>query len=560
MTRSSETDALTIGGEALKEWFKDALADRFLEVPVIAFGGSIVPQMGEKSGERLNLEPSKIGELQVEIDFEDLITKLAKLESEIYESVLFDSFFYDVTCLKDQNLRVYFSPISFKKSLIFGHIWAIIPDNNKFLERYVDDLSDLIGTLTSAEKLTQSMRILSLPVWKHSTATRSAASEATRAVREAVSCLSSIVWIANKENQMLERFASDGNVPNSFSMDLPFREGVVGYCNEHAKVLMIDDLTDVEYLNKKYGIAGVFHEKLVEEFGWKSGVFVPLDTGDDCIGVLSVYGPRARGFSESEREIVSVFAQRLTANYVHANNDQHLSRLEANLRKEAPAIRTGLLALRRVHDADNELSMAQNSLSSLARDNRHEPNSRNYRNAMSAAQHIDYSHKILKEMVSEAVRYDRLRLGNRNLKGYLKEICLRYENDVDARDIRINLTGPDNLIVRVDHREFARAISNILDNAIEFLKGDRKGGKKIIDIEFGQERSGFFVHIEDNGPGIEEGKSKEIFESFYTTRPKKGLGFGLWIAKDIVEQHKGSIKANSKWGAWTRFELSIPKL
>ena len=65
------------------------------------------------------------------------------------------------------------------------------------------------------------------------------------------------------------------------------------------------------------------------------------------------------------------------------------------------------------------------------------------------------------------------------------------------------------------------------------------------------------VQIADRGPGMDEQTLARIFEPFFTTK-KKGTGLGLAIAKQIVEQHGGTIRAESRPGEGTRFIVELP--
>jgi signal transduction histidine kinase len=77
------------------------------------------------------------------------------------------------------------------------------------------------------------------------------------------------------------------------------------------------------------------------------------------------------------------------------------------------------------------------------------------------------------------------------------------------------------------------------------------------DGEGGQRVAGARIHIADRGPGMDEPTLARIFEPFFTTK-KKGTGLGLAIAKQIVEQHGGTIRADSRPGAGTRFTIELP--
>ncbi len=97
--------------------------------------------------------------------------------------------------------------------------------------------------------------------------------------------------------------------------------------------------------------------------------------------------------------------------------------------------------------------------------------------------------------------------------------------------------------------------TNILDNALDAL--ETKDGA---NIHVQTKTDGEFVNvfITDNGPGIPEDIQDRIFDPFFTTKDVgKGTGLGLEAVKNIVDQHRGSIKLKSKPGE-TTFELCFP--
>ncbi|MFS4418585.1 sensor histidine kinase [Maribacter sp. 2307ULW6-5] len=102
--------------------------------------------------------------------------------------------------------------------------------------------------------------------------------------------------------------------------------------------------------------------------------------------------------------------------------------------------------------------------------------------------------------------------------------------------------------------ELNQVWTNLLDNAIDALP--EKNG----EISITTKAKGNFVYtwIQDNGHGISEEHLTRIFEPFFTTKEVgKGTGLGLDIARKIIKQHNGSLKATSKPGE-TLFEVCLP--
>jgi signal transduction histidine kinase len=101
--------------------------------------------------------------------------------------------------------------------------------------------------------------------------------------------------------------------------------------------------------------------------------------------------------------------------------------------------------------------------------------------------------------------------------------------------------------------EILQVVNNLLINALQAMDHQ---GSLIIRLEgMGANQQ---LIIEDSGGGVPMTDQKEIFEAFFTTKPKgKGTGLGLHICKQIISKHKGTIEwENTRQGA--RFIVTLP--
>lgn len=102
--------------------------------------------------------------------------------------------------------------------------------------------------------------------------------------------------------------------------------------------------------------------------------------------------------------------------------------------------------------------------------------------------------------------------------------------------------------------ELNQVWTNLIDNAIDALPDS--GG--VITVSTQAKGNFVYTRIQDNGHGISEEHLNRIFEPFFTTKAiGKGTGLGLDIARKIIKQHRGSLKASSKKGE-TIFEVCLP--
>ncbi len=110
-----------------------------------------------------------------------------------------------------------------------------------------------------------------------------------------------------------------------------------------------------------------------------------------------------------------------------------------------------------------------------------------------------------------------------------------------------------------DKSKIDKVIVNLLSNAIKFTP---KGGK--ITVRVWDEGGILKVSVTDTGIGIPKEKLGQVFERFMqvdasSTRAYGGMGIGLSLVKDFVEQHGGTVEVESEVGNGTRFTITLPR-
>ena len=114
----------------------------------------------------------------------------------------------------------------------------------------------------------------------------------------------------------------------------------------------------------------------------------------------------------------------------------------------------------------------------------------------------------------------------------------------------------EQIIIFADKIRIYQVISNLLKNALKFTSD----GKITITLDKVEENNKKFVviQIKDNGKGIDSQVLPRLFEKF-ATKSETGTGLGLYISKNIVEAHGGSIKGyNNPNGKGATFEFTLP--
>lgn len=143
-----------------------------------------------------------------------------------------------------------------------------------------------------------------------------------------------------------------------------------------------------------------------------------------------------------------------------------------------------------------------------------------------------------------------------NLSSVLKEVGGFYQTIVKSFDITLNFVCEDKIEYKIKQIDFESIVINMITNAFEQVKGREN---REITITISQSTSHLIIYFEDSGTGVPEGKEKEIFRPFETTK-ENGIGLGLNIVKDIVEKYHGEISVRrSETLLGAKFIVTLPK-
>ncbi len=159
-----------------------------------------------------------------------------------------------------------------------------------------------------------------------------------------------------------------------------------------------------------------------------------------------------------------------------------------------------------------------------------------------------------------------------SLKSYSRTDTDRHWEDIDIREgihdtlqltsnrikfYDIDIELPEVPIIRANPAALNQVWTNIILNA-----SDAMGNKGGLSIWCDHDEDYIWVTIKDSGPGIKEEIIDRIFDSNFSTKKseiKFGLGLGLSICKDIVEQHGGTITAKNSPQGGAVFTVKLPR-
>lgn len=152
----------------------------------------------------------------------------------------------------------------------------------------------------------------------------------------------------------------------------------------------------------------------------------------------------------------------------------------------------------------------------------------------------------------------RINKENINIDDIIKDL-IKHQELANTKKINIqylNKSGENHLIA--DKVQFQHALNNILDNAIKYSIEETN-----INILINKDRNYLVLKLQDDGIGIAEKETLMVFDKFYrvstgNNHPVKGHGLGLSYVKQIMQQHSGWYKIESKLGHGTTLILGWP--
>lgn len=139
----------------------------------------------------------------------------------------------------------------------------------------------------------------------------------------------------------------------------------------------------------------------------------------------------------------------------------------------------------------------------------------------------------------------------------LKNVFESFSGQIESLGLDVKIDIQDQVSGIWDKYRIEQAVINLLSNAIKY--GDRKPIEMRVFSDDGQAA----LEVKDHGPGITPENQIRIFERFERagmTGNIAGLGLGLFISKQIIEMHGGTLTVKSAQGMGSTFTIRLPKL
>lgn len=274
-----------------------------------------------------------------------------------------------------------------------------------------------------------------------------------------------------------------------------------------------------------------------------SVIFIPLRTKDHAVGVLGLQSEKFSYFTKEKIKVLQLFSSLAT---MAIRNCQMYEEVEKALKTRDLFISIA------AHELKSPLTTIRTYSQLLT-------NSKNQPVNPKVVDSLDKESLRLERLLNELLAVEQIKTGQFKYifnKCSLKEICLRAIIDFKASHptrsiIFDNKLGRCSDKITGDPDKLIQAITNLLNNAAKF-----SSPKTFVKLSLYCRLGKLKVMIKDQGKGMLKKEIRNIFNQYYQgNHNNRGMGLGLYVVKNILDQHNALINVKSTVGKGTTFHL-----
>lgn len=340
-------------------------------------------------------------------------------------------------------------------------------------------------------------------------------------------------YLASPDRTYLELASSAGSeaVRAAIGTKVEFGSGVCGTVARQCSPIYLPDLQNNHDPMTEY----------IRDLGIRVYACHPLIIEGRLLGTLSFGSTTRESFTAQELDLFSLVAKQVTLATDRRMQGERVRQLE----RLATA---GRMSATLAHEVNNPLESLANLLYLLR-----------------SEVHGTDGTELLDEAQAQVVQLSKIVQRTLDIFRGRRETPRVLDVSQLVHDLLTGLTLPQNarleseveggLCVRGVPGELRQVLFNLLTNAAHF---SRPGTPVTLWVRRAGDNAE--IRVRDEGPGISDETRRKLFQPFYTTRKSEGTGIGLWLSKEILEHHGGSLTfhSNPKERPGTEFIATLP--
>ncbi|TMA09786.1 MAG: GAF domain-containing protein [Deltaproteobacteria bacterium] len=285
-------------------------------------------------------------------------------------------------------------------------------------------------------------------------------------------------------------------------------------------------------------------------------ISLPITSKDRLIGILNLGHKGGREmYSDEDLELLSTLTNQAAIAIENARLYENLKQSQNIIRRADRLSSLGQLTAGLAHEIRNPL-VAIRTFTQLLPERYLDVEFRDSFQSL-ALKEVDRICGLVNDLLSFA-RPSSPNVSTENVNEIVDGIVRILDTEAKEKGVQIYRRLATNLPkVLIDKEQIKQVSMNIILNALQSIQG--KGVVEVSTRLFRKDSSDEFVQIgiRDSGVGIPEKDLENIFNPFFTTK-KEGVGLGLSISHQIVQEHGGYILVESQVGRGTTFFINLP--
>jgi signal transduction histidine kinase len=353
-------------------------------------------------------------------------------------------------------------------------------------------------------------------------------------------------FMMDKEKRAYTLRASH-NLQNHKFKELPHRDPFLNWLNEKKESVVKEVL--------EQSMDDPHIKTLVERLdAMESEVCIPLMTRDALIGIINL-GHKRSGemYSHEDLDLLIHFASQASIALENSRLYQEMQQTQMLMRRTDRLASLGSLTAGLAHELRNPLVTIKTFLDLLPQ--RYQDKEFRGDFLKLTTTEVDRINTLVTDLLDFA-RPTKPNVKKKDVNQVLGDVIHLVTVEANKRDIAIATDLEETPQATLDEDQMKQVFLNIFLNSIEAIsargkisvtsRGIQKNGVEYVQVE-----------IADNGKGIPKKILDNIFDPFFTTKAK-GVGLGLSISHQIVQEHNGTIEVESRAKKGTTFVVNIP--
>jgi signal transduction histidine kinase len=341
----------------------------------------------------------------------------------------------------------------------------------------------------------------------------------------------------------------DQDYPNRFEQDDPY---------VHTLISGKSNLTEnaIELRERLREIHGDKYFQALQEIGTTSSINVRLKGHESVLGMITFFTSKDSTKRITKRHIHLAEELAYRAAMAFENALAHQSSIEAIRARDeflsiaSHELKTPLQSLT-LQNQMRKRNLNKNLLEAFTPDK------------VSRMIEADLKHLMrINRLIDDMLDISRIRAGKLNfmketadISTFVNEVLERFGPQLDAVGCFLTITIKDEMKANFDIYRLEQVLLNVLTNAMKY------GSGRPISVVVQKKSDKALISVHDQGPGINSEDLERIFDRFeraISSSEVSGLGLGLYISRQIMEQHNGALYATSVIGKGSTFTLELP--